>query len=106
MDGAALIREARHRSGLTQRQLARRAETSHSTLAAYETGSKSPNLTTLVRIVEAAGFEVRPDLQPLGPFVDRRARGDALEAVLQLAEAFPVRHRRKLAYPKVASLLR
>lgn len=100
MDAATLLREARQRSGLTQRSLARRARTSHSTLAAYESGTKVPTLATLVRIVEAAGFGVDVTLTPRGPFEDRVAHGDRLEAVLELAEAFPVRHRRRLAYPR------
>lgn len=102
MNPGALIRDARRRAGLTQRQLARRAGTSHSTLAAYETGAKSPNVTTLDRLVRAAGFELRPQLRATGPFADRRARGDALDAVLELAEAFPARHHRTIRYPRFA----
>lgn len=55
MDAAALIREARHRAGLTQMQLARAAGTSQPTLAAYESGAKSPSVRTLDRIIRAAG---------------------------------------------------
>lgn len=102
MNTGVLIREARRRAGLTQRQLAQRAGTSHSTLAAYETGSKSPNVTTLDRLVRAAGFELLPQLRTTGPFTDRRARGEALDAVLELAESFPARHHRAIRYPKFA----
>ncbi len=55
MDAAALIKEARARAGLTQAQLAQAAGTSQPTLAAYESGAKSPSVRTLDRIVRAAG---------------------------------------------------
>ncbi len=54
-----LIKLARHDAGLSQRELARRAETSQATLSAYETGRKSPSLDTLARIVRAAGQDLR-----------------------------------------------
>ena len=53
-----LLRSARLQAGLTLRQLAAAAHTSHSTLAAYETGAKCPTVETLNRIVEAAGFRL------------------------------------------------
>jgi len=89
---AELVREARRRSGLTIRQLARRAGTSHSAIAAYESGAKSPNTTTLARIAEACGFSLRCELSPVAPFEDRPARGRELVEVLELAELFPAEH--------------
>lgn len=41
------------------RELARRAGTSHATLARYESGDIDPRVGTLVRIVEACGYELR-----------------------------------------------
>lgn len=55
MDAAALIREARARAGLTQQALARMAGTSQPTLAAYESGAKSPSVRTLDRLIRATG---------------------------------------------------
>lgn len=55
MDPSALLKEARRRSGLTQAQLADAAGTSQPTLAAYESGAKSPSVRTLDRIVRASG---------------------------------------------------
>ena len=55
MDAAALIKEARARAGFTQSQLAHAAGTSQPTLAAYESGAKSPSVRTLDRLVRAAG---------------------------------------------------
>lgn len=101
MDAAGLIREARHRSGLTQRLLAVRAATSHSTLAAYESGAKTPNASTLVRVLRAAGFDLRVELESVGPFEDRGGQGRRLEAVLELAESFPVGHHRTIRYPRL-----
>ena len=55
VDASALIKEARSRAGLTQAELARAAGTSQPTLAAYESGAKSPSVRTLDRIVRSAG---------------------------------------------------
>ena len=87
MDAARLVRSARLRSGLTIRQLAAVAHTSHSTLAAYETGAKCPTVETLNRIVEAAGFRVEGHLAPASERFDHHARGRELVDVLELAEA-------------------
>ena len=55
MDAGRLIRDARQRAGLTQTELARAAGTSQPTLAAYESGAKSPSVRTLDRIIRATG---------------------------------------------------
>lgn len=60
-----LIKLARHDAGLSQRELARRARTSQATLSAYEAGRKSPRFETLVRIIRAAGQDLRVHLEPL-----------------------------------------
>lgn len=54
-----LIKVARHDSGLSQRELSRRAGTSQAAIAAYESGKRSPTLDTLTRIVRAAGRDLR-----------------------------------------------
>lgn len=89
MTPATLLREARRRSGLSIRQLARRARTSHSAIAAYESGAKSPNSATLRRLIRACGFEIEPRLRPLAPFENRPERGRELVDVLDLAGEFP-----------------
>jgi transcriptional regulator with XRE-family HTH domain len=93
-----LIRTARRRAGLTLRELAELAGTSHSTLAAYEQGRKTPNADTLDRILQAAGFAVDVVLTPR-PAGDREARGRELVEVLELAEQFPARHDPGLTFP-------
>lgn len=60
-----LIKLARYGAGLSQRELARRAGTSQATLSAYETGRKSPSFETLVRVIRAAGQDLRVHLAPL-----------------------------------------
>ena len=59
----SLIRDARLRTGLTQRALATRASTSQSTIAAYENGRKTPTVDTLLRVLRAAGLELRMRLE-------------------------------------------
>jgi transcriptional regulator with XRE-family HTH domain len=98
MDAATLLRDARSTAGLSLRALADRAATSHSTLAAYEAGRKTPTTETLSRIVRAAGFAVDVELRPRITAPDL-ARGEELAAVLELAAAFPARHDPDLRYP-------
>ena len=86
MDAARLLRSARLRAGLTLRQLAAAAQTSHSTLAAYETGAKCPTVETLNRIVLAAGFRIEGHLTPEADPFDHADRGRELADVLELAE--------------------
>lgn len=58
----ALLQEARRRSGLTQAELARRAGVPQSTVAKIERGRRDPSLSTLERLVHAAGLELRVQL--------------------------------------------
>jgi transcriptional regulator with XRE-family HTH domain len=60
----SLIRLARAKTNLSQRELARRAGTSQPTIAAYETGRKEPSLSTLSRILRAARLDLRTRLVP------------------------------------------
>lgn len=55
---AQLIREARSAAGMTQTELAKRARTSQSAIAAYESGAKIPTVATLERLLRAAGAEL------------------------------------------------
>lgn len=99
MDAAHTLRHARTRAGLSLRELAARAGTSHGTLAAYEAGRKDPGVATLARIVRAAGYELRSTLQPAIGGTDPAGRGRELEAVLALAAEFPARHAPQLEAP-------
>jgi transcriptional regulator with XRE-family HTH domain len=99
VDAAALLRQARREAGLSLRALADRAGTSHSTLVAYEAGRKTPSIPTLERLLRAAGFDLTVELRRSVGRPDREAKGRELAEVLALAEQFPARHARRLAYP-------
>lgn len=84
---AELIREVRARAGLTQSELARRAGTSQAALARYESGDVSPVVSTLERLLAAAGFSLGLSVErEATPLLDtvRRHRVE----VLDLAEAY------------------
>jgi len=103
MDAATTLRRARHRAGLSLRALAARADTSHSTLSAYETGRKVPTVETFARIVRAAGYDLELELLPAIGGIDRAARGRELVDVLELAELFPARASATLEVPRFAA---
>jgi hypothetical protein len=63
-DPGHLLRAARGRAGLTQRELARRAGTSQSVVARVEQGQTDPSTANLARLLAAAGFKLRADLRP------------------------------------------
>ena len=97
---ANTLRESRTKAGLTLRELARRAGTSHSTLLAYEHAKKVPTTTTFFRVIEACGNAVDLDIQPRVRERDGIPRGEELAAVLHLAEQFPHRASRHLGLPR------
>jgi transcriptional regulator with XRE-family HTH domain len=53
-----LLREARLRACLTQKELARRAGTSQSAIARWESGAVQPSLERLRELVRACGLEL------------------------------------------------
>ena len=61
-DAAGLLREARTRAGLTQRELAKRARTAQSVIARIERGQSDPSWATLTRLIAAAGFSLHGEL--------------------------------------------
>jgi predicted nucleotidyltransferase/DNA-binding XRE family transcriptional regulator len=81
VDAAAVIREVRTRAGLTQAQLAHQAGTSQPTLAAYESGAKSPSVRTLDRIARAAGSSLDVIVWPAPA-----ARGQLLDELRRSAQ--------------------
>ena len=88
-----LIKLTRMKTGLSQRDLAERAGTSQPAIAAYEAGRKDPSVSTLAKIVRAAGLDLRIGLAPhddhdewlrlyeerLAPDVRRRVRRELEE---------------------------
>ena len=97
MDAASILRRARLRAGLSLRELAALAETSHSALAAYEAARVTPNVETFTRVLSAAGFNASLSLTTR--VASDRARGQELVDALVLAEQFPARHRPTIEFP-------
>ena len=55
----SLISLARRKAKISQAELARRAKTSQAAISMYEAGTRSPTLDTLLRIIRAAGSDLR-----------------------------------------------
>src|SRR5580692_3000258 len=98
MDAAVLLQEASRRSGLSRRSLAQRGGTSASTLSAYESGVSIPSVSTLERLLRAAGFEAEANLRPVPP-TDERELAEKIEALFSFVDALPRRQRGPLRYP-------
>jgi len=82
------IRDLRRSADLTQSELARAAGTSQPTVAAYESGTKSPTLRTVGRLAESVGLEVSLSYHP--PMTREERRSLALhEAIAERLEADP-----------------
>jgi transcriptional regulator with XRE-family HTH domain len=64
MLGGDLVREARRRAGLTQRELADRAGTTQSAIARLENGKTSPSFDLVVRLIRLCGFRLDVALDP------------------------------------------
>jgi transcriptional regulator with XRE-family HTH domain len=62
--GAGLLRYARLKAGLSQSQLAERAGVPRTMVSAYERDRRQATLPTLMRLLKAAGFELRIQLAP------------------------------------------
>jgi transcriptional regulator with XRE-family HTH domain len=93
VDAAALVKQARRRSGLTQQVLAERAGIRRQTVALLESGTRRPSLTTLVGLLPAAGLQMRVELEPLDADVRReidarRGQPDAASDVTRVWVGF------------------
>jgi predicted nucleotidyltransferase len=73
MTPGSLLRDARHRAGLSQVELGRRAGVTQSVVSAYEAGARQPSLLTLARLVRAAGFDLDVALHEAQPREERGA---------------------------------
>jgi transcriptional regulator with XRE-family HTH domain len=67
---AALLQLARRRAGLSQRELAERAGVPPTMISAYERDLRQPTVATLLRLLRAAGFDLRMQLVPFDPHDD------------------------------------
>lgn len=64
MKGGELIREARKRSGLSQRELAELLGTTQAVIGRWETGARSPTFERVVQAVRACGFDLAVRIVP------------------------------------------
>jgi transcriptional regulator with XRE-family HTH domain len=58
MDAAGMVKMARRRAGLTQRELARRSGVAQPTVSRIEAGRMSPTFDTLNALVRASGMQL------------------------------------------------
>jgi transcriptional regulator with XRE-family HTH domain len=65
MQAGHLVREARRRAGLTQRELAARVGTTQPAIARIESGDSAPSFERIVRLVRACGFDLGIRVVPL-----------------------------------------
>ena len=65
MDGGRLVREARLRAGLTQRELAERSGTTQSAIARIERGATEPSYERVRKLIEACDLDLIPRIVPL-----------------------------------------
>lgn len=63
MKGGILIRQARTRAALSQRELAIRLGTKQSVVARWEAGTTSPSFESVAHAVEACGLQLDARLQ-------------------------------------------
>ena len=59
-----LLRTARNRAGLSQRELAKRAGTAQSVVTRIESGLTSPTVATLEHLIRTCGFVLDAQLAP------------------------------------------
>jgi transcriptional regulator with XRE-family HTH domain len=64
MRGGQIVREARRRAGLTQRELADRVGTTQSAIARIERGATEPAYDRVRRLLSACGFDLVPRIAP------------------------------------------
>ncbi|MBF6557109.1 MAG: helix-turn-helix transcriptional regulator [Acidimicrobiales bacterium] len=71
MDGRSVasrqVRDIRRRTSLSQRALAAKAGVPQPTIAEIEAGRREPSITLLSRLAEAAGYELKLELELLLP---------------------------------------
>jgi predicted transcriptional regulator len=78
VDAAGLLRHARKKANLSQRELGRRAGVTQATIARIEAGDTSPRFETLERLISTCGFEL--ELVPrAGVGIDRTVMRELLQ---------------------------
>lgn len=100
MRTGAILRGARERAGLSQRELARRSGVPHSVISAIETGQRDPSVSLLDRLLGALGERLVSEASVPS---DPDPRGEELRQVLRLASLLPhdARIGQPLTYPRL-----
>lgn len=105
MDVATLLRTARERAHLSQRELARRAGTSPAAICMYEQGTRTPRTDTLARLIAATRAQLTYGIHH-APDLDLAEHGRILEELLDLTDHLPRRHSPTLDMPPLRSLVK
>lgn len=84
---SALLQLARLKADMSQRELAERAGVPVTMISAYERDQRQPTLATLLRLLRAAGFDLRLHLAAYDPH-------DEILAGLEAGRSEPERHYR------------
>ena len=71
MTAGQLLRDARRRHGVTQKQLAQRARTSQAAISRIERGAVSPSVGTLATLLDLLGEELELSANPIDYGHDR-----------------------------------
>jgi transcriptional regulator with XRE-family HTH domain len=79
MSTGELIRSARLRAGLSQKELAERLGMASSSIARWETDTVEPGYSTLRRVLQACGFDIPPVLVPYERDPERDAQVQELQ---------------------------
>ncbi len=87
-----LVARARHRARLSQTELAERAGIHRTMLNRYERGVVAPSFEMLGRLLGAAGFQVRMELEPLDDALDNALRRQARVSVAELVRGLGLPH--------------
>jgi transcriptional regulator with XRE-family HTH domain len=79
MTTGELIRSARLRADLSQKELAQRLGMASSSIARWEVDSVEPGFSTLRRVLQACGFDIPPVLVPYERDPERDAQVQELQ---------------------------
>jgi hypothetical protein len=79
MSTGELIRSARLRAGLSQKELAQRLGMASSSIARWETDTVEPGFSTLRRVLQACGFDIPPVLVAYERDAERDAQVQELQ---------------------------
>lgn len=89
MDAGHVIQIAREKSGLSKRELARRAGTSPAAIVKYESGTMSPTVDTLNRLLRVAGWEIEVQVSATSQHLVER--GEMMCELLEIVDLVEIR---------------